>query len=113
MKKTDQYLSDALVIINIERRYSRKNSEYYYIIEGVSGWDPVIYRKTYISEENENFSEWRKVITAWTGTEAIAVRGDFRIRKSDPSLINADCLVEVLGKSDLQAFLEEVRASFD
>lgn len=110
--KNKKYIEDSVVIINVERRYSKKNAESYYLIEAVTGW-PCEYVRTYVSEHLENFSEWRKVITSWTGTEAIAVRGDFRVKRNDPSLINADCLVEILARTPLSDFLQQVRESWD
>lgn len=94
-----------LVIINVERRYSHKNSEYYWLIEFVRDW-PAQYFRTYVSQKNDNYDRWRDIIRNWTGQEAIAIRGDFRSKKSDQTLINADCDFQITACIARQPFLD-------
>jgi len=73
-------------VIDVTRRYSRENDEYYYIIDILDPQEDARYH-TYASASNRNYERWQTVVEQPNRVHWV---DDIRVKHQQKGLLNAD-----------------------
>jgi hypothetical protein len=97
-------------IIDVERKFSKKNQEYYHevtLIDDESGKP----KRTYLNVRNHNWKAWKGIIEKWDKHTAVAITGNFKPVPRHDDLISADSkptFVDVCELDALIALVEKI-----
>ena len=108
-------LTHMMYTLEAKRRWSKYNQEYFYELDLISEHNGELYY-TYVSESNENWAWWEPVVTAVLTRKDRVTRldGEFRLKKGDSRLINADSQFTLAESYDKEQFLHAVwRVHYD
>lgn len=88
-------ISGYQFVLNVTRKHSSHNQEYYWQIDFLDD-DGETIRKTYVSEDNNNHARWRQLIdyVIQNPDQVVCVSGNFSTVPRKPTIINADARIE-------------------
>jgi hypothetical protein len=103
--------SRTFVVVDVKRRYNKIRDEAYYTIEMLDDTTGELI-KTYASEDNYNFCNWKSVIDDWDpiSGQLLVLQGVFKFKR-DPNtkeftnVINADSKPRITETVDRDAYL--------
>jgi hypothetical protein len=103
--------SRTFVVIDIKRRYNRHRDEVFYAIEMLDDASGQLV-KTYASEENYNFCNWKSVIDDWDpmSGQLLVLQGVFLFKRDHETrqltnIVNADSTPRITECVDRDAYL--------
>jgi hypothetical protein len=103
--------SRTLVVVDVKRRYNKIRDEIYYDIDMLDDSTGELL-KTYASEDNYNFCNWKSVIDDWDPMSGqLLVLQGFFLFKRDPAtkkitnIVNADSKPRITESVDRDAYL--------
>ena len=96
---------NRMVVINVTSKYSPKNQEYYSHIDLVDPDDNFRWYQTYVSEDNRNYSQWRKILEHDYQDTAFVIEGNFRRKSIEKKLVSADAGFVVTETADRELIL--------
>ena len=96
---------NRMVVINVTSKYSPKNQEYYSHIDLVDPDDDFRWYQTYVSEDNRNYSQWRKILEHDYKHTAFVIEGNFRRKSIEKKLVSADAGFVVTETADRELIL--------
>jgi hypothetical protein len=102
MKKT----INRMVVLNVTSKYSPKNQEYYNHIDLVDPDDDFRWYQTYVSEENRNYAQWRKILEQDTVHNAFVIEGNFRRKHIEKRIVSADAGFVISEIADRELILD-------
>ena len=94
-----------MVVINVTSKYSPKNQEYYNHIDLVDPDDNFRWYQTYVSEENRNYAQWRKILDNDFSNTAYVIEGNFRRKSIEKRLVSADAGFKITETADRELIL--------
>lgn len=98
---------NRMVVVNINiPRYSQQNQEYYQEIELLDPDDNYRWYRTFVSEENANYAQWKKILERDDAKQnCYVIEGTFRRKNIEKKLVNADAGFVISETADRELIL--------
>ncbi len=103
----------TLFAVNANRKWSKRYSEMYTLIEFIDPDSGKLYR-TYISDSNYNSQNWDELIEHMRLHEdqVAVIEGWFKPKRGHPDIINADSKFQIITQFDRDVVMNEVWDNF-